>query len=67
MLAIPEGYFKKNYDLQGSNWLRSVSVEDRQAFSHIGRSCAEHGRLGGVARAASAQRDHLGRFMGGGR
>lgn len=65
MLTIPKGYFKKNYRLHGRDWLRSVSVEDRQAFAHVGQSCAEYGRRGGQARAANARRDHLGRFMGG--
>lgn len=67
MLEIPQGYFKNHYDLRGSDWLRSVSAEERQAFAHIGRSHAEYGRKGGRARVANARRDHLGRFMRGGR
>lgn len=67
MLTIPKGYFKQQYQLEGSDWLRRVSDEDRRAFSHIGRSRGEYGRKGGQARAANARRDHLGRFVGGAR
>lgn len=65
MINIPTGYFKQHYNLQGSDWLRRVSPEDRQAFSHVGRSHAGYGRNGGLARVANARRDQKGRFMGG--
>ncbi len=56
--------FKTRYhDLHGKDWLRRIDADDRQAFSHIGRQCADHGRLGGIARAHSAYRDERGKFF----
>lgn len=49
--------------LKGRDWLRRVPKEDRDAFSYIGRMAANHGKMGGIARARTALRDHRGRFM----
>lgn len=57
--------FRNRYKLSGRDWVRRVSAEDRQAFVQIGLSAAQYGHLGGIARAASAQRDRRGRFTGG--
>lgn len=57
------GYFVRNYGpLRGSDWIRRVSVEDRQALAHIAHAASDYGRSGGIARAATALRDHRGRF-----
>ena len=58
------GYFSKNYGpLKGSDWIRRIPVEDRKAFCYIGRAAGNHGRNGGLARAATAKRDEKGRFV----
>lgn len=49
--------------LKGKDWLRHIPAEDRQAFSYIGRMAANHGKMGGIARARTANRDYRGRFM----
>ena len=57
------GLFQKFQPLVGSDWLRRLPKEEREAFSYIGRMAAQHGRLGGIARTALAQRDDKGRFI----
>lgn len=57
------GLFSRYTPLNGKDWLRRISTEDRAAFSNIGQQFAEHGRLGGVARARSAPRCSCGRFV----
>lgn len=54
--------FKHYPARSGRAWLRNVSDEDRRAFSMIGSEAHQHGHLGGLARAAQAQRDSRGRF-----
>lgn len=56
--------FKRNYpELKGRNWLLSVSVEDRKAFSRIGFAHSGYGRQGGIKRAKTALRDKKGKFV----
>jgi hypothetical protein len=58
------GMFKNRYGkLQGRNWVRSLDPEDKEVFISLGLSAAEYGHLGGVARAQTAKRDDLGRFV----
>jgi hypothetical protein len=58
-MKITPGYFRNEYGpLVGKAWVRALPKEERQAFSYVGRKAAEHGRMGGVARAATATRDH---------
>ena len=58
------GYFSKNYGpLKGSDWIRRIPVYERQALSYVGRVASNHGKSGGVARAATAKRDAKGRFV----
>jgi hypothetical protein len=58
------GIFKSRYDpLTGKDWIRTVESEDRAVFVQIGLESAEHGRLGGIARAATARRDYRGRMI----
>jgi hypothetical protein len=51
-----------NYPRSGRDWLRRLPREERVAFSYIGRAYADHGRAGGRARAATAQRNARGQF-----
>lgn len=64
-----QGYFKENYPevIQegGRNWLPLLPAHERLAFALYGLHHAEYGHKGGVARAATAQRDSRGRFVGG--
>lgn len=63
-MNIPPGYFQETYGpLIGVAWVRELPKAERDAFSYVGRKAADHGRMGGVARAASATRDHRGRFV----
>lgn len=56
--------FKNRYaELKGKNWIKSVSVEDRKAFSQIGFFHSDFGRLGGIVRGKSGKRDSKGRFI----
>ena len=58
------GLFKSRYpNITGSDWIRKVDPDDRRVFVQIGHEHAEHGRLGGFARASSAKRDSRGRFV----
>ena len=56
------GLFKDYPDRKGEDWVRRLPKDERQAFSAIGRIFAQHGHLGGVARAQKAKRDRHGRF-----
>ena len=60
------GKFKAKYgdQLKGDPyWLNRISKEDRQVFVRCGLHHARYGVLGGMARAATADRDHKGRFV----
>lgn len=39
--------FASYHPLKGSDWLRTISLEDLQAFVHIGLQESGHGRKGG--------------------
>lgn len=41
--------FSAYHPLKGSDWLRSVTPEDRQVFSRIGFQASEYGKRGGRA------------------
>jgi hypothetical protein len=56
------GLFQRYQPLQGRDWVKNLPDEDRRVFVDIGLQAADHGKLGGVARAAEAQRDNHGRF-----
>ncbi len=58
------GLFSR-YPKTGSKWLCTLPVEERKAFSELGQRYADHGKLGGKARAGTAKRDSRGRFIGG--
>jgi hypothetical protein len=59
-----QGVIKARYpNLQGRDWLRTISPEDRQAFWRAGFAASDYGRMGGRARADTAKRDHRGRFV----
>jgi hypothetical protein len=60
-MKIPAGYFQRKYDLRGSDWIRRIDAEDRDALVHVMRAAGQYGRAGGKARAQKAQR-HRGRF-----
>jgi len=57
--------FKKFQPRQGKAWVRDLPAEDRRVFVEIGLQAADHGRLGGIARAAQAKLDRRGRFIKG--
>jgi hypothetical protein len=66
--SIPPGYFKQNYSLKGSDWIRYIPAEERQALAHYAFACSDYGRKGGRVRADTAQRypkghPKAGRFM----
>ena len=56
--TLPAGYFKDRYPdiLDGSDWVRKLPEWERKAFAQYGLQHADHGRLGGVARAKTAVR-----------
>jgi hypothetical protein len=51
--------FSSYHPLKGSDWLRSVTPEDRQAFSRIGFQASEYGKKGGRAIVQKYGREHL--------
>jgi len=56
--------FKNRYpELKGSDWIKTVSTEDRKAFIQIGFIASECGRKGGRARSQGAKKDYRGRFI----
>lgn len=55
--------FKTHYILQGRDWLRRVSPEDRKVFVELGFKHSEFGKLGGKKRAEFGKRDAKGRFI----
>ena len=58
-----EGVIKARYpNLTGRDWINSIEPLDRTVVMHMVRSAGEYGRLGGIARAATADRDENGRF-----
>jgi hypothetical protein len=58
------GMFDNRGPLQGKDWLRRLGAEDRQVFGELGLSYNRTLHcLGGRARAATAERDHRGRFL----
>jgi hypothetical protein len=57
------GLFKQRYEpLTGSDWLRYILPEDRQVFSMLGRSAADHGRAGGLALVQKRGREYMSRI-----
>jgi len=53
----------KNYpERHGKDWIKSLPKEELDAFVYLGHKHSDFGRLGGVARAATAKRDRRGRF-----
>jgi hypothetical protein len=58
-----EGMFKKFQPLEGHDWLRRIPAEDREVFSWIGRTFHNHGKMGGKARARTANRCKCGKFI----
>jgi len=57
--------FKNFEPRQGKAWVRNLPAEERRVFVEIGLQAADHGRMGGVARAQTACRDRRGRFAKG--
>jgi hypothetical protein len=56
--------FRNTYrKLEGKDWIRGVSEEDRRVFITIGLRHAQWGKLGGIARARTGTRDKRGRFV----
>jgi len=53
------GLFKQRYELKGRDWLRFVLPEDKQVFSSLGRSAADHGRAGGLALVEKRGREYM--------
>lgn len=51
-----------SYQKTGSDWIRRLEPEDLKAFIELGMRSWDYGKLGGKARAKSAQRDEKGRF-----
>ncbi len=49
--------------LQGRDWIRKISAEDRKVLIWLGMKAWDFGRLGGLARAKTALRDNRGRFV----
>lgn len=41
--------FRSYHPLKGSDWLRTIQPEDRQAFSRIGFQASDYGKKGGRA------------------
>jgi hypothetical protein len=57
------GYFVRKYGpLRGSDWLKRLPEDERQALAQIAHAASGYGRYGGMARARTAQRDSRGRF-----
>ena len=55
--------FKSRYPiLKGSDWIKTISPEDRLAFVQIGFKHSDFGRKGGLHRAKFGKRDKKGRF-----
>ena len=56
--------FKQHYGdgLRGRDWIRRIDPADRDVLISEGLKAAEHGKLGGYARARTAVRDWKGRF-----
>lgn len=62
-MEIPKGYFQEKYgNLEGKDWIRSISREDRKALAKIAFAASGYGRKGGRVRAMTAERDSQGRF-----
>ena len=55
--------FKKFDQRQGKSWVKNLPAEDLRVFVEIDLQAAEHGHLGGMARAKTARRDKRGRFV----
>lgn len=49
--------------LQGRDWIRKISPDDREALIWLGMRAWDFGRMGGIARAKTALRDSRGRFI----
>jgi len=49
-------------NLKGKGWINQLLPDDKAALIAIGLEHAQHGHLGGQARAKSATRDDKGRF-----
>lgn len=47
------------YHLKGSDWLRNLPPEDRQAFSRLGFQASDYGRSGGRAVVNKKGRDYM--------
>ncbi|MEI6415742.1 MAG: hypothetical protein WCP34_15990 [Pseudomonadota bacterium] len=54
--------FKEFEPRHGKDWVKNLPEQDKRVFIEIGLQAAEHGHLGGIARAKTARRDHKGRF-----
>jgi hypothetical protein len=57
-----KGYFKSRFELQGSDWIKQIPVEDRKAFMSVNFAKSDFGRTGGKVRAQTAKRDSRGKF-----
>ena len=58
-----QGKIKEKYpDLNGRDWVNRIDPQDKQVLVHAMQAGGQYGRLGGKARAATAQRDAKGRF-----
>jgi hypothetical protein len=56
------GIFKARYPaLKGRNWIKSLEVDDLQAFIRMGLAATDYGKKGGQVRA-KGKRDSKGRF-----
>ena len=51
--------FKARYQLSGSDWIRTVSPEDRRVFVEIGLQEGDHGQKGGRALYMQRGREYL--------
>lgn len=51
--------FSSYHPLKGSDWLRNLPPEDRQAFSRIGFQASDYGKKGGRALAIQKGSDYM--------
>lgn len=61
-MIYPNMFHSVYEKLEGRDWIRRVSPEDRRIFVERGLAHAQWGKLGGIARAKTALRDRRGRF-----
>lgn len=57
------GLFKARYKLVGRDWVRRLNPDDLSVLVDAGLKAAQHGHLGGQARAQTGHRDMRGRWV----